>query len=89
VGNGLLIGQFTLADGRTAVLVQNQNWDMTLWPTVGFRAPARASQVVEVDPSTGAEGTVMSDLYTGDLNTGSPSVVTLNLNAGEARLLII
>ena len=43
--------------------------------------------VVEVDPSTGAEGIVMSDLYSGDLSP--TSVVTLNLNAGEARFLIL
>jgi hypothetical protein len=90
VGNGLLIGQFKLADGRTAVLIQNQNWDMTLWPTFGFRAPVKASQVVEVDPSTGTEVVVMSDLYTGDLiNPKTSGLVTLDLNAGEARFLIL
>ena len=28
-GNGLLIGEFTLGDGRTAIVIQNQNWGQT------------------------------------------------------------
>ena len=35
-GEGLLIGQFRLADGRTAVLLHNHNTAWTLWPTVAF-----------------------------------------------------
>ena len=46
---------------------------------------ARDGQVKEVDPWTGAELALQDDLYSGDLG-GS---VSLNLNAAEARLLLI
>ena len=36
VGEGMLIGQFRLRDGRTALLLQNQNPDFTIWPTLHF-----------------------------------------------------
>ena len=36
LGDGLLVGEFALADGRRAVLLHNQNFDHTLWPTFAF-----------------------------------------------------
>jgi hypothetical protein len=64
-----------------AVLLQNQNWDMTLWPTVGF-PHATAATVVEVDPEHGTEAVVLDD---------SPYMPGLQLSftAGGARLLIL
>jgi len=66
------------------VLLQNQNWDMTLWPTIGFPhvAASAASAVVEVDPEHGTEATVLDD---------SPYMPGLQLSftAGGARLLIL
>eukprot|EP01044_Picomonas_judraskeda_P007824 COSAG03_NODE_862_length_5589_cov_1348.742805_4_plen_73_part_00 len=64
-----------------AVLLQNQNWDMTLWPTIGFPGTA-ASSVLEVDPTHGTEAAVLDD---------SPYLPGLQLSfrAGGARLLIL
>ena len=36
LGEGMLIGQFQLQDGRTALLLQNQNPDFVIWPTLHF-----------------------------------------------------
>lgn len=38
-GEGLLIGQFQLADGRTALLLHNHNIADTIWPTIDFASP--------------------------------------------------
>ena len=78
-GNGVLIGQFRLPDGRTALLIHNQNWAWTLWPTFSFRV--NASTVLEVDPSSGQEAVVEND-------TPGPTL-QLSFSAGGARLLII
>jgi hypothetical protein len=66
---------------KTAVLLQNQNWDMTLWPTVGF-PHAAAAAVIEVDPEHGTEAAVLDD---------SPYMPGLQMSftAGGARLLIM
>ena len=49
-----LIGQFLLEDGRTAVLVHNQDPYVTQWATITFEAklnkPTEAAGVLEVDP---------------------------------------
>jgi hypothetical protein len=76
-GSGLLIGQFRLADGRTALLLHNQNWEFSLWPTVHFSA----ANMQEVDPSSGAEASVLDD---------SPYLPGLQLSfgAGAARLFV-
>lgn len=56
-GAGLLIGQFTLGP-RTALLLHNQNWDVTIWPTICFEATA----VTEVEPVHGEETAVLDDI---------------------------
>ena len=86
-GNGLLIGQFKLADGRTAVLLQNQNWDMTLWPAFQTKAPIELSAVLEVDPSSGTESLLQDD-EPGVVGARA-GAVSLDLAAGSARLLIM
>jgi hypothetical protein len=50
VGDGLLVGEFVLEDGRHALLLHNQNPDATLWPTIEFGRHVNASEVLEVDP---------------------------------------
>ena len=42
-----LAGQFALPDGRTALLLQNQDWAETLWASVTWRVPV-ASVLVHV-----------------------------------------
>ena len=76
-GAGLLIGQFRLADGRTALLLHNQNWDFAIWPTVAFTENA-----MEVDPVSGREAAVLDD---------SPYMPGLQLSFGvaEARLFVL
>ena len=86
-GNGLLIGQFQLFDGRTAVLLQNQNWDMTLWPAFQTKAPIKLSAVLEVDPSSGTESLLQND-EPGVVGARADAI-SLDLAAGAARLLIM
>eukprot|EP00750_Incisomonas_marina_P018867 INCI3160.1.p1 GENE.INCI3160.1~~INCI3160.1.p1 ORF type:complete len:434 (-),score=66.14 INCI3160.1:134-1435(-) len=73
----LLFGQLDLSDGRSAVLVVNQDDGFNVWPTVTFAASLK--NAVEVHPSTGLEVPVMDD---------SPSTPGLQLGfeAGGARL---
>ena len=85
-GNGLLIGEFALPDGRSALLLHNQNWDMTIYPGFTFTDSPLAS-VLEVDPITGAEAVVMDQLFTGE-PPDHPGVRLL-FGAAEARLLIL
>ena len=90
-GNGVLIGQFLLADGRAAIILHNQNWDATLWPRLEFKAAINPAQVQEVDPVSGLESVVMSDLSRpAHYNRTAPGSrkLTLNLAAAEARLLV-
>ena len=90
-GNGVLIGQFLLEDGRQAILLHNQNWDAALWPEITFRASIDPRQVNEVDPHSGLEGVVLSDLsrphHYNRSASGTRSLV-LNLVAAEARFLV-
>eukprot|EP01050_Picozoa_sp_SAG11_P018130 SAG11_NODE_2694_length_3083_cov_4.985255_4_plen_149_part_00 len=90
-GNGVLIGQFKLADGREAIVLHNQNWDATLWPRIDFKPHIDPGKVFEVDPVSGLEEVVMSDLYRPlHYNRTDPGtrMLTLNLVAAEARLLV-
>ena len=54
-----LAGQFRLPDGRTALLLQNQDWADSLWASVSWSVPLE--RVVEVDPSSGEELALMDD----------------------------
>ena len=80
-----LIGQFVLEDGRTAVLVHNQDPYVTQWATVTFEAklnqPTEAAGVLEVDPVHGTEAELLDD---SPLHAG----VQMGLRPGMARFLI-
>ena len=52
---GLLVGQSKLPDGRTALLLHNQNFDFTIWPTVIL------ANATEVEPASGSEADVLDD----------------------------
>lgn len=75
-----LAGQFALPDGRTALLLQNQDWAETLWASVTWRVPV--ASVLEVDPYSGHEVPLLDD---------SPAEIglQLGLQAGGARLFIV
>jgi hypothetical protein len=77
----VLIGQFALADGRTAVLLNNHNPDFTLWPTFDFGAH-NVMDILEVNQGTGREVPLLDD---SPLMAG----LQLNLRAGMGRLLIM
>ena len=89
-GEGLLIGQFKLADGRKALLLHNHNVDSTIWPTIVFAAPhedlpivgEQWRRVLEVDAETGEEAPVLDD---------SPLMPGLQMSfeAGMARFLVL
>ena len=80
-----LIGQFLLEDGRTAVLVHNQDPYVTQWATITFEEelnrPTEAAGVLEVDPVHGTEAELLDD---SPLHVG----VQLGLRPGMARFLI-
>ena len=82
-GEGLLIGQFELHDGRTALLLHNHNPDFTIWPTLGF-APGINPQrdVFEVDRISGVEAPLLDD---SPLMEGTQ----LSFEAGMARFLVV
>ena len=82
LGEGILIGQFTLDDGRTALLLHNQNPDFNIWPTIGFVDSVKLADVLEVDPVTGAETALLDD---------SPLMEgwQISIQAGYARFLIV
>jgi len=75
-----LIGGFTHADGRRAVLLSNYDYLWTSWPTVEFDVPAE--QVVEVSQETGLEVPVRDD---------SPAMdgLQLSLDSGAGRLFLL
>jgi hypothetical protein len=85
-GEGLLIGQFRLTDGRTALLLHNHNVDSTIWPTIGFAAPHEwtvgGDSVLEVDAETGGEAPILDD---------SPLLPGLQMSfeSGMARFLVL
>ncbi len=74
------IGVFHHADGRRAVLLTNDHFAYSAWPTVVFDTDA--SKVVEVSPATGQEAPVID---------GSPDMpgLQLSLDAGEGRLFLL
>ena len=75
-----LAGEFRHEDGRRAVLLSNQHFAYSGWPTVTFAA--EASRVTEVDPKTGREIPVRDD---------SPDMpgLQLSFDAGEGRLFLM
>ncbi len=75
-----LIGTFSHADGRRAVLLNNYDFAYSAWPTVLFDADP--ASVVEVDPKTGKEIPVADD---------SPAMpgLQISLDAGEGRLFLL
>lgn len=77
----LLVGCFTHADGRRAVLLNNYRFAFTAWPTVTFAAEDSAS-IVEVDKETGEEHPVLDD---------SPAMdgLQISLGAGDGRLFLL
>ena len=80
-GEGVLLGQFKLVDGRVAVLVQNHNWDWTLDPTLVAAPGYDLSNATEVDGHTGREDKLLDD---------SPMMAgwQLALLPGMARLIV-
>ena len=79
----MLIGQFELQDGRTALVLHNHNPDFTIWPTIGFaNAIDPQRDVFEVDPVSGLEAPLLDD---------SPLMqgMQLSFEAGMARFLVI
>lgn len=81
-----LLGFFSLADGRRAVLVHNQDPAATQWATVEFSTELNAAGreavgVMEVDPVHGTEAPLLDD---SPLTQG----VQLGLQPGMARFLV-
>ena len=75
-----LLGEFRHEDGRRAVMLVNQHFAYSGWPTVEFAADA--ASVVEVDPKTGREVPLRDD---------SPDLpgLQLSFDAGEGRLFLL
>lgn len=75
-----IVGSFRHADGRRAALLVNHSYAHTAWPTVEFDAPA--TQVVEVDKSTGNEVAAVDD---------SPELPGLQISfgPGDGRLFLL
>ena len=76
----LLIGAFSHADGRRAVMLTNYHFAYTAWPTVDFDADP--CQVLEVNQQTGQERSVIDD--SPDMNG-----LQLSLDADEGRLFLL
>jgi hypothetical protein len=76
----LLLGAFTHADGRRAVLLCNYDFAYAQWPTVEFDVDPE--KVMEVDKWSGKEAPVVDD---------SPDMdgLQLSLDAGEGRLFLL
>lgn len=80
--SGYLLGQFVLDDGRTALLLQNQDDRTSLWPKLNFSNEIRRERdVLEVDPISGEEATLCDDA------PEEPGLQLL-LSPGHARLLL-
>ncbi len=75
-----LVGTFRHEDGRRAVLLMNNEFAYSQWPTVEFAADPKS--IVEVDPKTGRELPVKDD---------SPDMpgLQLSFDAGEGRLFLL
>lgn len=76
-----VVGIFSHADGRRAVLILNHDYGFTAWPTVEF-AVADSEKVMEVSKMTGNILPVVDD---------SPELKGLQLSfgAGDARLFLL
>ena len=87
-----LVGAFSLPDGRTAALLQNQDDRLTSWPTVTFATTANTTAklssggedagVLEVSPTSGQEGPVLDD-------SPAMSGLQVRIESGGARLFIL
>ena len=92
-----LVGAFSLPDGRTAALLQNQDDRLTSWPTVTFATTAATTTanttaklssggedagVLEVSPTSGQEGPVLDD-------SPAMSGLQVRIESGGARLFIL
>lgn len=75
-----IIGSFTHADGRRAMLILNHNYCYTAWPTVQFDADIQ--DVQEVSKTTGKISAVVDD---------SPELkgTQLSFGAGDGRLFLL
>jgi hypothetical protein len=73
-------GVFQHKDGRRALLLLNDDYSYTSWPTVQFDAPT--DKVSEVNPKTGAIEPLRDD---------SPDMdgLQLSFDSGEARLFVL
>jgi hypothetical protein len=80
----VIIGQFRLPDNRTAVLVNNNNIDFNLWPTMEFAQPwgNDTDALSEVDPVSGRETALLDE---------SPLMAgfQMELQAGMGRLIVV
>jgi hypothetical protein len=80
-GDGLLLGQFLLPDGRRAVLLTNHNFAFTVWPTLSFASGIEQAAVQEVVAGVPGQSPLLDDSpFTAGLQ--------LNLQAAQARLLL-
>ena len=75
-----IVGSFRHADGRRAVLIVNDSYAYTAWPTVEWDAPVGA--VLEVDKSGGGLRPAVDD---------SPELAgfQLSLGSGDGRLFVL
>ena len=75
-----LVGAFTHADGRRAVMLMNYRFAYSAWPTVEFDAPLE--EVRQIDPWSGEEVPVIDE---------SPAMpgVQVSLQDGEGKLYLL
>jgi len=75
-----IIGSYSSADGRRAVLILNHSYSFTAWPTLEFGT--ETSAVMEVSKATGEINQVVDD---------SPELKGLQISfgAGDARLFLV
>lgn len=75
-----VVGVFSHADGRRAVLILNHDYSYTAWPTLEFAVPSES--ILEVDKNTGQPAPVIDD---------SPELKGLQLSfaPGDARLFLL
>ena len=77
-----LVGEFKLADGRPALMIQNQDPSGAQWPTVVLHMGLSYAMVLEVDPE---HGTLAPVLDSSALLPG----LQLRIAPGMARLFVI
>jgi hypothetical protein len=76
-----LVGEFALADGRAAVLLQNQGYAFNAVASVVLSPAALALTLCEVSPDTGIESALLND--------GPGPDLQMIVEAGSARLLVM